>query len=380
MKIIIVCDSFKGSLTSQEVAQALREGIAESCYDNEILTLGMSDGGEGFTEAMLSNLGGKRIECKAHNALFSPIRVEYGVYESEGCKTALIDVASSCGLTLITNSDRDVMQASSFGVGEMIIDAYNNGCKKFIIGLGGSATCDCGMGMLSALGMKFLDEKGDCLLPIASNMINIHSIDSSQLNYEILDSEFLIANDVDNPLFGKSGAAYIFAPQKGASEDEVEILDKGLRHISKLMECESGRTMANAPGAGAAGGLGFSFLSFFNTEMKSGADMILNICKFDTLIKDADIVITGEGKIDSQTLHGKLPFAVAQRCIQAGVPVIAVAGCAENIELLTKAGFDGILTLSSLGLKKEESMRSHIAKKALRKIGKELSRRFASTQ
>lgn len=363
MRIIIASDSFKGSLTSQEVGEAAADGIRQILPDAEIIILPVGDGGEGTAVALADALNADWINCEVSDPLGRKILAAYGIATKNGETSALIDMASASGVALLNESERDVMNTSSFGTGQLILDAARRGCRNFVIGIGGSATNDAGIGMLSALGICFYNQNELILNPSGKSLNYITRIDASALNPDIKDSHFTIICDVNNPLFGPEGAACIFAPQKGASPEEVMILDNGLCNFAKTTEEFVGINYSQTPGAGAAGGLGFAFISFLNSELKSGTDTILDLIGFDKIIDGADLVITGEGKIDAQTLYGKLPSGVARRASAKGVPTIAIAGRTEDESLLLRSDlFRSILCVTPTGMPLSEAMRHSTAR------------------
>lgn len=332
MKIILVFDSFKGSLTASEAVEAATIGIREVCPDAEIIALPLADGGEGTVNAFsqFHNVGWRK--CIVHNPLFRKIEANYALIADR--RMAVMEMSAAAGLTLISEEERNPMRTTTFGLGEMILDAISLGYKDILIGIGGSATCDCGIGMLSALGVRFLDRNNKTVSPVGSNLIEIEKIDWSGL---VLPSDIKIevACDVNNPLYGMNGAAYVYAPQKGATAEEVKLLDDGLRNFARLT---IDRISTDIPGSGAAGGLGYALL-LLGAKLHRGIDLLLDTVHFDQLLDNTDVVITGEGKIDKQTLNGKLPHGILLRTLPKKVPTIAIAGQVENKELLLQAGF-----------------------------------------
>lgn len=345
IKIVIASDSFKGSLTSAEVAAAAAAGINEVLPSAEVIQLAVADGGEGTADTMVRSLGGEWVSCDVDDPLGRPISVAYGMVETPAGMTALIDMSSASGLTLLADSERDPMVTTTIGTGQMIVDAYNRGCRNFVVGIGGSATCDGGSGMLTALGFRFLDKDGRELPPGGGALLSLASIDTSDAMIDITGCRFVIISDVTNPLYGPDGAACVFGPQKGASPEMVALLDKALRRYAEAVRAATGRDVADKPGAGAAGGLGEAFLAFFNSELKPGVDAVLDLVDFDSAVEGASLVITGEGRIDSQTLFGKLPLGVCSRAAVAGVPTVAIAGMVAEPVSLLKGGFAGVFPI-----------------------------------
>ena len=295
-KIVIASDSFKGSVSSADVAQSAREGILRVFPECEVICLTVSDGGEGLYETLLQQLKGKQIICSAHNSQMETINAGYIL--SEDGKTAVIETAAANGLALIPKEKRNPMEATTFGTGELIKNAIRRGCRNILLGIGGSATNDAGTGMLQALGIRFRDENGTILGYGGKILTRIASIDESGVLPELKDCRFTIICDVNSPLFGPNGAAYVYAPQKGADREQVRFLDKGLRNFSRIIEQEKGINISKVSGAGAAGGMGAACLAFFHAQLKPGIETVLEIIGFDKLIVEADLIITGEGKAD----------------------------------------------------------------------------------
>ncbi len=351
-KIIIACDSYKGCLTSREVNEAIASGVKEwnaedasSGIENvdsedaspEIICLEMSDGGEGMLDAFLSAMKGERVSIHAHDALMRWIEAEYGIVND----TAIIEIAQTAGLALIEPEQRNPMKATSWGVGEMIMNAYRRGVRHFIVGLGGSATSDCGIGMLKAMGDDWKKIRQEC--------------------------SFVLASDVTNPLCGENGAAHVFAPQKGADAEMVEMLDARARKFAEVSAKHFGYDRSEVPGAGAAGGLGYAFLQYFGAEVSAGAELLLREIGFDEMIRDADLVITGEGHSDRQTLMGKLPQRILEHVLKnkatTDQQIWLVSGGISEKQALLDAGFDQVLAVSPQNMDLEEAMNPEIAKR-----------------
>lgn len=362
MKVIIASDSFKGSLSSAEVARAASRGVLSACRGAEVTTFTVGDGGEGTAEAITLSLGGERAICNVRDPLGNRVNAEYGIADLPAGRTAIIDVASAIGLTLVPESRRDVMKSTSFGVGELLADACSRGCRNFLIGLGGSATCDGGAGMLQALGAVFRDSAGIEIEACGRNLSKISEVEMSGIKSEVRDCTLSIISDVTNPLTGVQGAARVFAPQKGATPKEAEALEMGMERYASVVASATGRDFRKSAGAGAAGGLGFAFLSFFNCRMLSGGDAVLDIVGFDKALVDANLVITGEGSIDSQTLDGKLPLCVCRRAAAHGVDTVSIAGKVAEKETLLRHGFAGIYSINSDSLPAAEAMRPEVAR------------------
>lgn len=323
-KVVVASDSFKGSLTSAQVAAAVADGIGEVFPECKVTAIEAADGGEGTTAALMRILGGTNVQADVHDPLMRPVKAVYGILE-DGV-TAVMEMSAASGLALLEKSELDPMETTTYGTGEMIIDAFGRGCRHFIIGIGGSATNDAGTGMLSAMGARFLDKDGNILPGCGKSLQEITGIDLSGIPDKLRDSDFTVACDVDSPFCGPEGAAFVFAPQKGADMSTVEALDRGMESFAGVTLRITGNDMRKIRCGGAAGGLGGAFSAFLGARLVSGSDLILDAAGFDSTIKDADLVITGEGRIDSQTSRGKLPYRVLERASAAGIPVIAIAG------------------------------------------------------
>lgn len=347
MKVVVASDSFKGSLSSAEVGEAVKEGVLAVAPDARVTIFSVGDGGEGTADSLTKALNGEKVCCKVKGPLGAEVTAEYGVTVLSDVKTALIDMASASGLTLIADSEKDILKASSYGTGQLLVDAYHRGCRRFVIGLGGSASCDGGTGMLSALGVKFFNKSGNLLPGDGETLLKIENIDINSARKDIMECEFIIMCDVDNPLCGERGAAEVFAPQKGASAEEVCSLSGALKKYAMQLERLTGKKIESIPKGGAAGGLGAAFLSFFNCVLKSGGEVALDLLDFDDALKDVDLVLTGEGKMDNQTLWGKLPAIVCRRANKHNIPVVGIAGMVENTPEFLKFGFTGVFSIQS---------------------------------
>ena len=340
-------DSFKGSLSSAEAEAAVAEGLRRVFPSAGIVTVPASDGGEGMTEAFIAATGGAVVSARVHDALMRPIEAEYGIVDDSslltGGRTAVIEVAAAAGLARLSLSERNPMLTTSFGVGEMIADALFRGCRRFVVGVGGSATNDAGLGMMEALGARFYASDGSALSPCGGNLSQIARIDLSGLRPELPSASFVVACDVRNPFCGPSGAACVFAPQKGASAEQTTTLDAGMRHVASLIQAISGIDLFSLPGTGAAGGLAGAFYGFLGAQLRPGVEVFTEISGLEEKIASSNLVITGEGKADSQTLMGKLPFGVLSLALRRHVPVVLVAGLVENHSELLSAGFSAVL-------------------------------------
>ena len=341
-KIIIASDSFKGSLTSLEVARAAEEGVKmvkdanemeyaektkRDCGECDIRCIEIADGGEGTGATLTRVLGGDVVKTIVSDPLGRKIEATYGIATISGQKTAIMEMAQASGLTLLKPSERNPLLTSTHGTGEMILDALNRGCRKFLIGIGGSATNDGGTGMLEALGFKFIDSNGRPMTGMCGGNINRIARIIPPLLLE--EAEFIIACDVDTPFCGREGAAEVFGPQKGATPEEVVLLEDGMQSLNNIIKRDYGIDLSSIKGTGAAGGLGGAFHAFLNGRLQSGIAVVLDAIGFEEQIKDADLIITGEGRIDSQTCRGKVISGITSVAAKYGVPVIAIAGIVD---------------------------------------------------
>ena len=361
-KIIVASDSFKGSLSSLGVAEAAAKAITEVCPECNVVKVDVADGGEGTMDALRRTLGGEKIWVEVSDPLGRPIQASYVILE-DGV-TAVLEMAVASGLPLLAPDERNPLKTSTYGTGQLIADALNKGCRKFLVGIGGSATNDAGMGMLQALGVRFFDVEGNLLQGRGESLELVHSIDMSSLCEVLSESEFIVACDVEAPLYGPTGAAYVFAPQKGADPAVVERLDNGLKHFSEVaLQCLGAtEDYSQSPGAGAAGGLGFGFIAFLNAHLERGIEMVLDAIGFDELIKGASLVITGEGRVDSQTLTGKTPFGVLKRAMKQDIPVVAIGGSVTlEPKAAIEAGFAGVYAVTPAGMPLETAMQPTVA-------------------
>ncbi len=348
-KIVIAPDSFKGTLSSLEVCNLVKKSLLEERDDLHIIEVPIADGGEGMTESfMCAFADSEKVELKAKSPLGREIDVYYAIVSGD---TAVIEMAMASGITI--EKENDAMRASTYGTGQIIKDALDKGIRKFILGIGGSATTDGGIGCTAALGGKFMGKDKESVALCGEGLGDIVSIDLSELDSRLRDSEITVLCDVKNPLYGKNGAAYIFGPQKGASEKQVEILDSGLRNLADISAEYLEKDLSNLEGTGAAGGLGFALVAFLGGKLKGGIDHILDMLSFDEKVKDADLVITGEGKMDSQSLMGKLPFGVAKRCAHTKVAAIVGLNVADE-KLIDELGISQVVETNPLHLPFEQ--------------------------
>lgn len=324
MKIIVAPDSFKGSISAEQAARAMAQGIMDAAPDSEVIELPSADGGEGTMANLIAATNGRMVTHQVSGPLGKPVAASYGVLGN--AETCVIEIAEASGLTLLSQNERNPEHSSTEGTGELICHALDAGFRDFIIGLGGSATNDGGTGILRALGMRFLDASGDLLPPGAGALDKLYTIDTSSFDARIQDCYFVIASDVDNPLTGPNGASRVFGPQKGANRKMAEALDRKLSHYADIVENETGVSLHDYPGAGAAGGAGGAFLAFFPAAMKRGIDVVLEASGFSESVASSDLIFTGEGKSDQQTLSGKTAFGIAQAAAVHGKPVILLSG------------------------------------------------------
>ena len=324
MKFVIAPDKYKGSLTAFEFCNAVEEGLNRAMEKVEIIKMPLADGGDGTIDVVKHYLKGDIVKVNVDDPLFRT--VEAGYLLSQETRISYIEMAEASGLNLLKEDEKNCMLTTTLGTGELIADALQKGAKEIILGIGGSATNDGGMGMASALGFRFLDKDNAVLEPKGENLIHIKTIDSSQVNPLLKNVEVKVACDVTNPLYGKNGAAYIYAGQKGASNEDLEALDNGLRNYSKIVQRQFGIDVQQIEGAGAAGGMGAGSVVFLNAQLTSGIDLIKELADFDTNIKGADWIITGEGKLDDQTLSGKTISGVIKSAKNQNIPVAALCG------------------------------------------------------
>ena len=354
MKIVIAPDSFKESLSAPEVAAAIARGWQRVFPAAECLLRPMADGGEGTVDALLAAVGGERRECWVRGPMGEPVRAHWG-WLGEG--TAVIEMAAASGLHWVPREQRDARVASSFGTGELIAEALQAGATRIILGLGGSATNDAGAGLLQALGMRFLDDQGRELAAGGAALAALDQLDLSGLDARLLQVQIEVAADVDNPLCGARGASAVFGPQKGATPEQVAELDTALGRFARIAAATLGEDHAEYPGVGAAGGLGFAARAFLKATFRPGIELVAELSGLAEAVQGADLVITGEGRMDAQTLHGKTPVGVARVAQDAGVPVIALAGSlGEDYQALYDAGIEAAFSLAPGPLSLEQAM------------------------
>ena len=338
MNVVIAMDSFKGSLSSVEAGSAVKEAVLALQPSADVSLFSLADGGEGTVDAFLASCPSKEVKVTVLGPRLAETEATYAILEDG---TAVIEVASAVGITLLTQDERNPMETTTFGVGQLLLDAIKRGCRRFLIGLGGSSTNDGGFGMLSALGYEFLDEKGDAIPLGAKGLERLKEIRFDHVCSALKECEFILASDVVNPLCGENGCSAVFGPQKGATAEMVEKMDAWLHLYAELFRKAGIPTSPSAKGAGAAGGLGFAFLLLPNAKLRSGIEVVCESIGLEGKVKNADIVVTGEGKMDAQTAMGKAPVGVAKIAKKYGKTVVALCGCAEyGAEICNEYGID----------------------------------------
>ncbi|WP_315370088.1 glycerate kinase [Oribacterium sinus] len=402
MKILIAIDSFKGSLSSKEAGEAIKSGILRVVPDADVVISPLADGGEGTVETLVEALGGSLETVRVKGPLFQEVEAHYGIlteleksqaetesnthwetltkiyskthsdtypktkFSPKDGKLAVMEMSQASGITLVSPEERNPLKTSSYGVGEMILDAYHKGCRRFLIGIGGSATNDGGIGMLSALGFRFTKEDGEEILPIGEGLKDLAGIENTSVPEGLLQCSFQIACDVENPLYGENGASLIYGFQKGGNKEMLSQMDLWMKHYSELVKDHNPAANSEAPGSGAAGGLGFAFRSFLQGELKSGVSLILEETGFSEKMQGADLVITGEGRLDEQSAMGKAPIGVAKLAKEQGIPVIAFAGAVtEGAKACNQAGIDAYFPILREITTLEDAMEKETAKKNL---------------
>ena len=345
-KAILIPDSFKGTLSSAQICEIMGREIKRHFPDCAIVGIPVADGGEGSVDAFLTALGGEKIYVEVAGPYFEPMRSFYGLID-EG-RTAVIEMAACAGLPLV-GTRKDPSKTTTYGVGQLILDAAQRGVKKIIVGLGGSATTDAGCGAAAAIGVRFLNEAGACFVPVGGTLKDVVRIDMADAAERLKGVEIVTMCDIDNPMYGLHGAAYVFGPQKGADPAMVKFLDDGLRHLGEVIKRDLGRDLTEVPGGGAAGALGVGMVAFFGSSLQMGIETVLDTVDFDSIVAGADAVFTGEGKIDSQSLRGKVVIGVARRAKKQNVPVIAVVGGADlDVDDAYGEGVKAIFTINRL--------------------------------
>jgi glycerate kinase len=355
MKILVAPNSFKGSLTSLKAANCIEEGIKKVFKKAEVIKIPFADGGDGTVESIISAIPeSKIVNCKVTGPLGKKIDSFFGILPD---KTAIIEMAASSGLRLVPGKKRNPLITTTYGVGELIISALNLGCKKIIVGIGGSATNDGGAGMAQAIGVRLLDKYGKEIGFGGGELKKLEKIDISKIDKRVRKTEIIVASDVTNPLCGKNGASYVYGPQKGATKEMVKELDRNLLKYARIIKRDLKIDVRNIPGSGAAGGLGAGLIAFCRAKIRKGFELIAEITKLEEKIKKSSLVITGEGKIDSQTLSGKAPYGITQYAKKYSVPVIVIAGSVEgDIKEFHRAGIDAVFSIVPKPLNLEEAI------------------------
>lgn len=344
MKVVVAIDSLKGSLSSMEAGLAIKEGVLAAQPDAEVIVKPLADGGEGTTDALIEGMNGERIDLTVTDPMHTPVDAYYGYLRETN--TAVMEMASAAGITLVPDKEKNPLLATSYGVGEMIIDAIQRGCRNFIIGIGGSITNDGGIGMLKALGVRFLDEKGEDAGEGGQALAKVACIDLSGLNPLLKECHIQVACDVNNPLCGESGSTYVYGPQKGVTEDMKKTLDEAMAHFARVTSESLENDYMNTPGAGAAGGLGFAFLAYVGATLTPGIELILDAVGLEDELSGADVVVTGEGRLDFQTAMGKAPVGVARLAKKYNARVVAFAGSVtKEATACNKEGIDAFFPI-----------------------------------
>lgn len=344
MKVVIAIDSLKGSLSSMEAGMAIKDGILAAKPDAEVIVKPLADGGEGTTDALIEGMNGERIDLTVTGPMHTPVDAYYGYLKDTN--TAVMEMASAAGITLVPDSEKNPLLATSYGVGEMINDAIQRGCRNFIIGIGGSVTNDGGIGMLKALGVRFLDENGEDAGEGGQALAKIARIDVSGMNPLLKECHIQVACDVNNPLCGENGSTYVYGPQKGVTEDMKKILDEAMAHFARVTSETLENDYMNTPGAGAAGGLGYAFLAYTGAALTPGIELILDAVGLEEELSGADVVVTGEGRLDFQTAMGKAPVGVARLAKKYNAKVIAFAGSVtKEATACNKEGIDAFFPI-----------------------------------
>ncbi|EJZ71351.1 glycerate kinase family protein [Lachnoanaerobaculum sp. OBRC5-5] len=364
MRVVVAIDSFKGSMSSLEAGEAISKGIRNAHKDAEVEIRPLADGGEGTVEALSIGMGGRLINVDVTGPAGKSVNAVYGIVDSS--KTAIIEMSQAAGITLVSGDEKNPLYTTTFGVGELIKDAINKGCRHFVVGIGGSATNDCGIGMLQALGYEFLDKEGKQVGFGASGVRDIESIRDENVIKELSECYFRVACDVNNPLCGDLGCSAIYGPQKGATKEMVADMDGWLKSYSKIVKEKYPDADCEYPGTGAAGGLGYAFFNFTNSKLESGIKIVLDETKLEEYVKNADIVVTGEGRLDHQTVMGKAPVGVANIAKKYNKKVIAFSGSVtEDAGVCNEHGIDAFFPILRRIVTLEEAMQTDTAKKNL---------------
>lgn len=362
MKVVVAIDSLKGSLSSIEAGNAIKLGILNAYNEANVEVKPLADGGEGTVDALVEGMNGEYRVIEVIGPIGEKVKATYGILKKEN--TAIIEMAQASGLPLVPVQKRNPLNTTTYGVGEIIKEAIQCGCRNFVVGIGGSATNDCGVGMLQALGFKFYDKNNNEVGLGGKVLKDIHTINIDSRIKDLDNCTFKIACDVKNPLYGDNGAAYIYGPQKGATKEIIKTLDCGVKSFAEVVKNQLGKDLANIEGVGAAGGLGFGFLTFLNSTLESGIKIVLDEINLEDTIKDADLVITGEGRLDNQTAMGKAPIGVAKLAKKYNKKVIAFAGAlTDDAKACNDNGIDAYFSIVNKAMSIEDAMNSENAKK-----------------
>ena len=383
MKVVVAIDSLKGSLSSLEAGQAIQEGVRVVYPEADVVVRPLADGGEGTVEALAIGMGGELVQVSVTGPLGESVTAQYGILKADGArpKTAIIEMSAAAGITLVPDEKRNPMHTTTYGVGELIKDAIDNGCRHFIVGIGGSATNDGGIGMLQALGYDFLDKDGDAVGYGGSGLQSIARIKTDNVLPDLKDCTFRVACDVTNPLCGPMGSSAIYGPQKGATPEMVEELDEALLHYAELSKQTFDHADRLYPGTGAAGGMGFAFLTYTNAVLESGIKIVLEETGLEEVMKDADFVITGEGRLDSQTALGKAPIGVAHLAKKHGKKVLAFAGClTPDAGVCNENGIDAFFPILRRVITVQEAMEKETARENMIRSVEQVFRLIQSVQ
>ncbi len=352
-KFLLIPDSFKGTMSSEEICAVMEKAIRKNQPEADIISIPVADGGEGSVDAFLRAMGGEKVTLRVKGPFFEEMEAFYGIVDDG--RIAVIEMAACAGLPLVEGK-ADPKRTTTYGVGQLMEDAVRRGCRKIVMGLGGSCTNDAGAGAAAALGVVFKDKNGNPFVPVGGTLADIGHVDTSGLLPALKDIELIAMCDIDNPLFGEKGAAYVFSPQKGASPDAVKELDDGLKHLDRILQKDLALSLAQIKGAGAAGGMGCGMVAFFGATLQMGIETVLDTVRFDELLAGADYVISGEGKIDTQSIRGKVVIGIARRTKKAEVPLIAVVGdIGDGIEEAYEKGVSGIFSINRVAVEYKEA-------------------------
>ena len=371
-KVILIPDSFKGTMSSAEICTVMAQAVQEYYPDAQVHSVPVADGGEGSVDSFLQAVGGEKVSVPVKGPYFEEVPAFYGMLPDG---VAVIEMAAAAGLPLV-GERLHAEQTTTYGVGELMAHALERGCKRLVVGLGGSATNDGGCGAAAALGAVFRNAAGEAFVPVGATLAEVAEIDLSGLHPALASAELVTMCDIDNPLCGPLGAAHVFAPQKGADPAMVELLDAGLAHLADVVERCTGRDIRQLHGAGAAGGMGGSLHAFLDAQLKPGIELLLETLDFAEKIKDADLIITGEGKSDRQTLMGKVPSGILQEARRQHIPVILLAGAIEDAGILNAAGFRGVFSITPSPASLEQAMQPEFAQENIRRTVEQICRIF----